>query len=175
MLFVATIATVPAAAAQGDGCTGREALPDHLRSADCRVVARIADGLRRSSTLRGVVDRIGELRGIVYVDEGFYRQPNTGRVLTGALSHEVRFAGTLTILRVRIANLRGDQTIATLGHELQHAVEVLDVPAARDEAAIDVLFGRLGAPVYDGIVETARARETELRIRRELAENRRSK
>jgi hypothetical protein len=33
---------------------------------------------------------------------------------------------------------------------------MLEVPGAR-EAAIDALFGRLGAPVYDGIVETASA------------------
>ena len=176
--LLATFTLVPLVGAQAlatDSCTGRETLPELIRSSDCRIVARIAEGLRRSSTLRDIVDRIGELKGIVYVDEGSYRQPNTGRVLTGALSHEVRFAGVHTILRVRIANLRGDQTIATLGHELQHAVEVLEVPGARDEAAIDALFDRLGARVYDGIAETARARETELRIRRELAATRPSR
>src|SRR5205814_6520245 len=124
---LATFALVALVGARGlaaDGCTEREALPEHIRSSDCRIVVRIAEGLRRSSTLRDVLDRIGELNGIVYVDEGSYRQPNTGRVLTGVLSHEVRVAGTHTILRVRIANRRGDQTIATLGHELQDAPQV---------------------------------------------------
>jgi hypothetical protein len=52
------------------------------------------DGMARSATLRRVIDRIGELNGIVYIKDAYYVDPRTGRALSGALSHEITMAGT---------------------------------------------------------------------------------
>jgi hypothetical protein len=154
-----------------DACTGREAMPSQIRPFDCRVVALLTDGLKRSPTLRRIVDRIGELKGIVYIAEGHYVQPRSGRALTGALSHEVAMAGAHTVLRVTLALESGDRPIATLAHELQHAVEVLESPA-RNEAAVDALFERIGSHEYYGIFETGAAIGVEHTVARELVKNR---
>ncbi len=160
--------------ASPNDCAARASLPEQIRAFDCRLITRVSDGLARSPTLRGIVTHIGELKGIVYIDEGYYRQPRTGRLFAGALSHEVRKAGERTILRIRVALQPGDLTVTTLGHELQHVVEVLESPAARTEDAVDDLFGRIGARIYNDIVETLRAREIELQVGREVKQSRRT-
>ena len=64
-----------------------------------------------------------------------------------------------------------DQLIATIGHELQHAVEVTEDAAVLDEKSLVALYRRIG--VHNDAVaparwETAAAQQTGSQVRREL-------
>jgi len=72
---------------------------------------------------------------------------------------------------VLVAPGRGDETIVTLAHELQHCVEVLESHATT-EAEIDALFQRIGTPVAPGTTETAAAIQFARTVRLELAHHR---
>jgi hypothetical protein len=64
-----------------------------------------------------------------------------------------------------------DAQIATLGHELQHAVEIADATATVDEHSLQALYGRIGFSV-DGSrqrFESKAARDAGARIRRDLS------
>jgi hypothetical protein len=88
--------------------------PDYIRSFDCRLAKVIASGLERSKTFRQVVERVGCLQGIVYIDAQYYVQLQTGIVLPGALAHTVTKAGPYRILRVMVGPHSGNRPIAIL-------------------------------------------------------------
>ena len=103
--------------------------------------------MARSATLSREIERIGELNGIVYIKDAYYVEPRTGRVLSGALSHEVTMAGSHRVLHVTVAPESGDRCLITLAHELQHAIEVLEAKGAVTRVAVDRLFERIGMQV----------------------------
>ena len=74
-------------------------------------------------------------------------------------------------VRIQIA-LRGgqDDSVAVLGHELQHAFEVAQEPWVYDQATLAALYQRIGTGVPGGyhIYDTAAAQEIGRIIRREL-------
>jgi hypothetical protein len=79
-------------------------------------------------------------------------------------------ASTATARYVRI-QLNGPgraiETIALLGHELQHAVEIADAPHVRDSHALARLYLRPDRP--RGPNDSAAARDVGARIRNEIA------
>jgi hypothetical protein len=161
------------AAAQPDvtpaGCPAQARVPTQLRALDCQLAEAIADGLARSSTFRRVVERVGALNGVVYIQARPYVDSRTNRVLDGALSHAVTTAGPYRVLRVLVRPQHGDVMVALLGHELQHVLEVLGALDASTEQDVDRLFERIGAQAFAGAVETAAATATERTIRLELS------
>jgi hypothetical protein len=150
-------------------CDARQAVPVQLRPLECRLAAAIADGLTRSATFRQLVERVGALNGIVYIHLQPYVNPETKRVLDGALSHAVTTAGAHRLLHVMVGAAQGDRPICVLAHELQHAIEVLETPDVLTENAVDQLFERIGTHVYAGVVETQAALDAERAVSRELA------
>ena len=76
-----------------EACAARQTLPAQVRPLSCRTAARCSMAWRDPRRFAGLIDRIGELNGIVYIKDAFYVDPRTGRVLSGALSHEVTMAG----------------------------------------------------------------------------------
>jgi hypothetical protein len=149
-------------------CAALQAVPVQLRPQDCRLAAAIADGLTRSTTFRQQVERVGALNGIVYIHLKLYVNPQTKRVLDGALSHAVTTAGAYRMLHVMVGAAQGDRAIYILAHELQHAIEVLEAPDVATERAVDQLFERIGTQVFAGAVETQAALDAEAAVRREL-------
>ena len=90
--------------------------------------------------------------------------------MTGALLHQVtRVADGTRYLRVIIAQGRSDDAvIATLAHELQHAIELLDVSLDGGDS-FDANLGDLyqvGSRLW--VHETERAMQITLAVRREL-------
>jgi hypothetical protein len=64
-----------------------------------------------------------------------------------------------------------DQMIATLAHELQHAVEVIEDETVSDQRSLKELYKRIGRQSHSGATtgwETVAAQETGVRVRREL-------
>jgi len=122
---------------------------------------------RRSATLHGLVDRVGELKGIVYVM--LVERTRHGSAAAG-LSHKVSATGESCILQIGLVRdyAYGDRVIATLAHEFRHAVEVLEHPDARSEPDVDRLYERIGYARAQGAIETDAALETGRRVAEEL-------
>ena len=138
-----------------------------LRPQDARLTSLLRQGAARSTTFKALVDRIEASNVIVYVA----RNPLMKKNLSGMLTWMTR-AGNYRYLRASIStDLTSDQMIATLAHELQHAVEVIEDESVTDEASLVALYRRIGkqsgaaAPMR---WETMAAQETGFRVRREL-------
>ena len=151
-----------------DACAARATLPAQIRPLTCLTAARVIGGMARSATLCRVIDRIGELNGIVYIKDAYYVDPRTKRVLSGALSHEITLAGSHRVLHVTVAPESGDRPLISLGHELQHAIEVLEAEDVTTEAAVDRLFERIGVRVGGSVMETETAVDVGRAVAREL-------
>ena len=170
ILFGAATVTAHAQSdARPELCAAREAVPAQLRPSDCRLAAAIADGMKRSSTFRRLVEQVGTLNGIVYIQLRQSVNLQTKRVLDGALSHSITTAGPYRLLHVIVGAVQGDRPIYILAHELQHAIEVLGAPHVSTEHDVDQLFERIGLHAFAGDAETQAALDIERTVRSELA------
>ena len=95
-----------------------------VRSEHALIAGLIADAKALSTTFRSLVEAIDATDGIVYVAPG-----QCGRGARACLVHSMQIAGPHRILRV-LVNTRRDRwgLAGAIGHELQHAVEVLRQP-----------------------------------------------
>src|SRR5258705_10148403 len=115
---------------------------DHVRTIDTRLRAAIADGMTRSPAFRELESQLNASDVIVYVD----RECTLHSGLVGRLSF-MSAVGERRFVSVRIGcTLTGTQQIATLGHELRHAVEIATAPSVVDEATLAAEYGRIGFP-----------------------------
>jgi hypothetical protein len=136
-----------------------------LRPADVTAARTFDRALACCPTIRALVRDVEASDLIVYVETGFVQQPAMARtVLMGA--------GTNTrYVRVTLHRMTSsDNLIELLGHELQHAVEIAQVPEVRDPDTMRALYNRIGfnrrAATH---FETALAREIATRVRAEVA------
>jgi hypothetical protein len=144
--------------------------PEHrLRPQDSRLTNLLRQGSERSTTFKALVDRIEASNVIVYVA----LNPLMKKSLSGMLTWMTR-AGDYRYLRASIStDLTPDQMIATLAHELHHAVEVIDDESVTDEASLVALYRRIGRQTGNAAPmrwETVAAQETGFKVRRELGE-----
>lgn len=123
-----------------------------VRSSHSHIAALIAMGTEHSHTFRGIVDTIAASDGIVYIEEGRC----SGGVR--ACVKDVVKSGSNRFLWIRI-DLRKDDVaaIATIAHELRHAIEILSAPAVTTSAAMSAFYRREGNPGFAGAFETAAA------------------
>ena len=140
----------------------------HLRPQDDRLRQLLRQGTARSTTLKALVDRIEASQVIVYVAINPVMKSN----LSGMLTWMTR-AGDYRYLRASISpKLSPDQMIATIAHELQHAVEVIEDAAVNDEMSLIALYKRIGqqrggsSPMQ---WDTSAAQRTGLLVRQELS------
>jgi hypothetical protein len=140
------------------------------RTIDPALAELLERGYQRSVTLRGLIDRLEADNWVVFVQPG--RCPD--RVLVGCLIH---FVGTFEgrpFLRIVVVS-RGrhpDQVIATLAHELQHALEVVSDGRVSDLSSLVALGRRIAQDAYRTsqatIYETSQARRVGDAVLREL-------
>jgi hypothetical protein len=96
-------------------------------------------------------------------------------VLPGNLSGRLTFVGSRQpwrYLRIEIECRQSRVSqLAALGHELQHAVEIADTPAAVDQASVQALYGTIGFAIDDSRrrFESDAAESAGNSVRRELA------
>lgn len=135
-----------------------------VRSADHAIRTLLKRGYRQSSAFRTLVTRLQRSDVYVYVEE-VPRLPGAleGRLMIVPKAHGHRY------VRIQIA-LRGsmEDSIALLGHELQHAVEIADAAEVSDEKGLEALYARIGVRGGAHVYDTVAAREMARRIRREL-------
>src|SRR5689334_9231606 len=107
-----------------------------VRTQNARIERFLKEGLRRSPTMRALVARIESGNVIVYVGSN----PLMKSHLSGALSF-VADAGDFRYVRAVIdPDLVPDLLIATLAHEFQHVVEVIDDPTVIDDSSLVRLY-----------------------------------
>jgi len=137
----------------------------HVRSADREMRKLLRTGFLESSTFAALILRLEQSDVIVYV-EGVERLPGAleGRLIIHPPSHGFRY------LRIQIAP-RGtpNDTIAVLGHELRHAIEVAEARDVVDAVGLVALYRRIGIDRGNNVFETIEAQETGRRVLRELA------
>jgi hypothetical protein len=136
----------------------------HVRSQDRSIRYLLKRGFNNSPTFAHLMARLEHSDVIVYVEE-VPRLPAAieGRMMMLPTSHGQRY------VRIQIA-LRGapDDSIAILGHELQHAIEVAQERDVNDQAELAALYQRIGMRSGDKIYDTFAAQEVGRLVRREL-------
>ncbi len=101
---------------------------DRLRTLDQRIEELLQDGIVRSETFRALVQRLAGGSVVVYL-----RYETLPEDIHGRLSFLTAAAGTRYVLVALTADLDAFRSIVVLGHELRHAVEVLEQPEIVDE------------------------------------------
>lgn len=142
-------------------------LTPHVRSSDPRISALLLEGQERSPTFRALVSRIERSDGLVYVAWG----PCPVANMTACLPNWMIDAGAARLMRIHLACQLDsrDRQIATLAHELQHAVEVLADRNVRSSAAVRSLFARIGSPSGSRSFETQEGVRTGQVVAHELS------
>jgi hypothetical protein len=150
--------------ATGFDDTWREA---RIRPQDPRLAELLRTGTHRSPTLRDIVRRLEAGNLFVYVS----LTPNMRSSLAGKLTWMTK-SGAFRYVKASInTEQSADQMIATLAHELQHALEVGGDEDVVDQRSLMGLYKRIGRPSVSGAVpgfETVAAQETGFQVRREL-------
>jgi hypothetical protein len=140
----------------------------HVRSESRDIRALIRDSADRSPTVRALVDEIDQTDVIVYVSfRVFQSQLLEGRIGFIAASRRTRF------LAIELAcPRRRDAQIATLAHELHHALEIARAPWVVGAGTLARYYETIGMATDSArdrlTFETEAARETAARVRREL-------
>ena len=136
-----------------------------IRAATPRVGKLINEGVQRSRTFAQLVNEVHETNVIVYIEASFGLPPDVaGRILLAGVAGEQRY------LRVQVrATLQRDLLIATIAHELRHALEVAADRTVVDDKGFAALYRRIGdSPHPGGGFDTAAARTTGRLVRDEL-------
>jgi hypothetical protein len=138
----------------------------HVRGASARMTQMLHFAIQRSHTFAALVKQIDATDVIVHVEE----VPNLPSGIDGRLTF-VHAAGGVRYLRAQVAMGRGViDVMSTVGHELQHALEVALAQDVRDQASFEALYMRIGdKPAHPDRYDTAAAREAGRRVRYEMS------
>jgi hypothetical protein len=109
-----------------------------VRSVDASLAALIHDATEASGTFRRLVETINGTDGIVYVEHG-----RCGHGVKACLATSVTFAGPNRVFRIVVDARKADwDVMGSIGHELQHAIELLGDPSVTNRSAIHYHFMR---------------------------------
>jgi hypothetical protein len=172
--FVSTItaaaAAVVVASSQAQVATVEGTSAPHVRP-EHDVRELVGDAARGSPAIRGLIDRLEALDVTVYVRiRAFLQTDLEGRVALLSANGAHRYL----VIELACGRPRLSQ-MATLGHELYHALEIADEPSIVDARTLAAFYGRIGrrTEAWGGrqTFETEAAADAGLRARRELLTN----
>lgn len=114
----------------------------HVRPLTDSTKALLADAVRRSDIIAGLVRDLNAANVIVYVVDGIRNDSSE----PSASLRFISCAGGVRYLLIKIDRWLAAPwvRIAELGHELQHAVEVARAPDVRDGKGLARLYLRIG-------------------------------
>jgi hypothetical protein len=143
---------------------GASTTASRVRTEDPDIAQAIAQAIEWSKTFRRLVEAIERTDGVVWIVRG--RCKGTSACLLVYLE----VSGPHRLLRIHVdPRLSGDRLMESLGHEVQHAIEVLGT-SARSSAAVYHFFDRqAGGYRIGGRFETNEAVEVGLAVGREVA------
>jgi hypothetical protein len=138
--------------------------PDaRVRGGSGRLAAAIRHAVAGSSTFHRLVDQIGATDGVVYVLEGHCK-----RGLRACLILDMSVMGANRVLWIRIDPRKTDRDLmGSIGHELQHALEVLSHASITSGSAMILLYNKEGSQ-EGGHFETDAAIKVGRAVRAEL-------
>ena len=128
---------------QAHEIAGDPAAPNHsrVRAEDPALSTLIRQATDHSATFRRLVAEIQSSDGIIHVMRG-----RCGHYVRACLMLWMGVAGPNRMLRVVVDSDKTDiDTMASLGHELRHALEVLAEPSVKTGAGMFQLYRRNGA------------------------------
>jgi hypothetical protein len=142
--------------------------PDaRVRGVSSRIVAIVNDAIPRSKTFRALVDQINRTDGMVYVAEG-----DCGSGVRACLLLTMTLMGPHRLLRILVDPRATDRDLmASIGHELQHALEVLDHRWVRNSSAMILLYKKICNDCGRRFFETNAAVRVGTAVRDELRES----
>jgi hypothetical protein len=108
---------------------------DRIRTLDPRLAELVQEGIARSETFRDLVQRLTRGDVVVYV-----RYDTLPAGVHGCLSFLSRVGGVRYVLVSLTADLDSARSIVVLGHELRHAVEVVEQPSIVDTATFAAAY-----------------------------------
>jgi hypothetical protein len=121
------------------GQSSRMAPDARVRGGSPRIAALIIEAAAHSDTFRRLIDQIGKTDGIVLIREG-----RCGLGVRACLLHAMTIAGPNRMLFILVDARASDYDLmGSIGHELQHAVEVLSNRQVRTGRAMLLLFKRI--------------------------------
>ena len=137
-------------------------VPSGVRTGSPILRMLIDDAIERSQTFRRLVQTIQASDGIVYIEDSECRYRRRACLVA------VTKAGAHRILRVKVDTRNADSNFlaGSIGHELQHVVEVLSRPTVTDNAALFLFYDRDGP--RGSTFETEAAIRAGNRVRAEL-------
>ena len=146
--------------------TGAHVPGPHVRGASPRMTYLLEQAIARSSTFAALVKAIDATDVIVHVEEV--------RTLSAGVDGRLLFvhaAGGVRYLRAQVLMGRSVvDTMSTVGHELQHALEVATNTHVRDQGSFAALYGLIGDhPIRPDQYDTPAAREAGRRVRSEMS------
>jgi hypothetical protein len=118
---------------------GANAWSGNIRASDDELVALLDEGVKRSPTFKGLVDRLAKSDVILYVRPDVTAKNNAMKLTFLAAKGGYRYL----VIRVGAGRSK-DQQLATLGHEMQHAVIIADAASVVDSASLRREFERVG-------------------------------
>jgi len=170
-MWVVLAITVAVSSADHEDAPG---LFTRVRSTERFMIALIREGYDRSQGFRELVDQLQRSHVIVMVQPA---ECAHGRIRSCLVS--VMAAGSERHIRIKIdTRTSHNWLIATIAHELQHAVEVAEHPEVVDGPGLiklyrQISYGRCRDGLWWEECETTRAAETEERVLVELMRVRR--
>jgi hypothetical protein len=138
-----------------------------VRAGDARIQMLMMEGVRRSATFASLIAALNATDVIVYI-EPVRRLPP---LLSGRMLLIPHSPGGPRYLRIQVmTQASGNDLIATIGHELQHALEVAAATDVQDQLGLERLYQQIGqAGIDKRSYDTEAARTTGRKIRAELA------
>jgi hypothetical protein len=159
-------ASVAAAQPESNVTATTPARLSHVRGGDALALTVLHDAAALSPTVASLLAQLEETDLIVTVITGRLPERINGHTRMVTAAAGVRY---LRII-LKIPNVT-ERLIATLGHELRHAMEIAGMPEVRSEATLAAAYRRVGvAMARDGYFETEAAVQTGRLVARELAQ-----
>ncbi len=170
VLAVLSLSPAPAEPAANDANVpyGALLIEPHrrVRTTDKLLLRLMEEGLRRSVTFGDLVAAVNATDVIVYIQRVDKLPPTiAGQLMIVPVPNQQRY------LRIQVlARLSPFDTIALIGHELRHALEVAAAPDVRDQTGLTELYKRIGtAGGQVHSYDTRAAQTSGRRVRVELA------
>ncbi len=139
----------------------------HIRPLDKDLRALVESGIRESPSFRALVAQLDASDVVVYI--------RCGRSMRSGLSGQLTFMGASSGLRYVVVSIEHDalpeRKIATIGHELMHAVEIAATPSIVDSASLGgeyARFGKAGRAGMDFVYDTNAAIDVGRQVWREV-------